>query len=47
MGLAGGYFLWQKPPIEDDRPLPLFEFRIERLTKAARPHLHGLLFVRH
>jgi len=47
VGLAGGYFLRQKPPIEDDRPLPRLELAIERLPKAAGPHLDGLLFVGH
>jgi hypothetical protein len=47
VGLAGGYLLWEKPPIKDDGTLPLFEVRVERLTKAARPHLYGLMFVGH
>src|SRR5258708_425856 len=47
MRLAGGYLMLEKPPIKDNGPLPLFELGIEWLAKAARPHLHGLLFVRH
>jgi len=45
--LAGGYLLFEKPPVKRDRPLPPFEFCIERLPKAARPHLPGLLFAGH
>ncbi len=45
--LAGGDLLVEKPPVEDNRPLPRFEFCVERLAKAARPHLPGLLFVGH
>ena len=45
--LAGGDFLIEKPPVKDDRALPRFEFRIQRLAKAAGPHLPGLLFVGH
>jgi len=47
VGFAGGYLLRKKPPIEDDGTLPLFEVRIERLAKAAGPHLYGLEFVGH
>ena len=45
--LAGGDLLLEKAPVKDDGALPRFEFRIERLAKAAGPHLPGLLFVRH
>src|ERR1039457_7411834 len=47
MSVACGYLLVEKPPIENNRPLPLFELHIQRLAKAARPHLDGMLFVRH
>ena len=45
--LARRNLLRQQPPVKRQRPLPRFELWIERLTKAAGPHLHGLLFVRH
>ncbi len=38
--LAGGDFLGEQPPVKDDGALPCFEFAIERLAKAAGPHLH-------
>jgi hypothetical protein len=44
---AGGYFLGEKTPIENNRSLPAFEVCIERLAEAAGPHLYGLVFVRH
>ena len=47
MGFAGGDFLGKKPPVKDNGALPLFKFCIQRLAKAARPHLPGLLFVEH
>src|SRR5450631_4517701 len=40
VGLAGSNFLVEELPVKDDGTLPLLEFRIERLAKAARPHLH-------
>ncbi len=43
--LAGGYLLVEKPPVEDDGALPSFKVSVERLAKAAGPHLAGLLFV--
>jgi hypothetical protein len=45
VGFAGGYFLGEKAPIEDDGTLPLFKFAIERLAKTAGPHFDGLFFV--
>jgi len=45
--LAGSRLVGKKPPVEDNRPLPLFKVCVERLAKAARPHLYGLLLVRH
>src|SRR5580698_5441432 len=35
-------FMRQEPPVELERPLPLIEERVQRLAKAARPHLAGL-----
>jgi len=35
MRLARGNLLVEKPPIEDDRPLPRFKVGVERLAKAA------------
>jgi hypothetical protein len=32
---AGGYLFFQKPPVKDNRSLPCFEFRIQRLPEAA------------
>jgi hypothetical protein len=43
MGLAGGDFVREETPIEDDRPLPAFEVWVERLAEAAGPHLTLLL----
>ena len=37
---AGGYFIRQQALIEGERPLPLFKFRIERLSETAGPHFH-------
>jgi hypothetical protein len=45
--LAGGYLFREEPPVENNRSLPLFEVPVERLPKAARPHLHGLVLVGH
>jgi hypothetical protein len=47
MRLAGGYLLVEKPPIKNDGPLPRFKLGIQRLAKAAGPHLYGVLFVGH
>ena len=35
MSLAGSYLFCKELPIEDDRSLPGFELRIERLSKTA------------
>ncbi len=47
VGLAGGDFLREKPPVEDDGALPAFEVGVERFAEAAGPHFYGLLFVGH
>jgi hypothetical protein len=40
MRLARRHLVGQKNAIERKRPLPLFEFRVQLLAEAARPHLH-------
>ena len=45
VGLAGGDFLWEKPPVKNDGALPAFEVGVERFAEAAGPHFYGILFV--
>src|SRR6185503_5264562 len=47
MSLAGRNLLREQAPVEYDRPLPQLEFAVQGLAEPARPHLPGLLFVRH
>ena len=47
MSLAGSYLFFEELPVKNNRALPLLELLIQRLAKAAGPHLPGLLFVRH
>jgi len=45
--LAGGDLTIEKPPVKDNRALPGFKLRIQRLAESAGPHHYGLLLVRH
>jgi len=47
VGLAGGNFVREKTPIEDDGALPAFEVWIGGQAEAAGPHLYGLVFIGH
>ena len=40
VGAAGGEFEGQQPLIVRERPLPLFEFGVQRSPEAAGPHFH-------
>jgi len=48
MGMSGArrQFVTEQPTVEIKRSLPAFELRIQRLPKAARPHLHRTTSVR-